>query len=63
MSVKPQASASAAPVAEKTQPLLRVEDLKVHFPIRRGVLQRQVGAVKAVDGISFEAAANRPLAA
>jgi oligopeptide transport system ATP-binding protein len=36
------------------QALLRVEDLKMHFPIYRGVLQRQVGAVHAVDGISFE---------
>jgi len=34
--------------------LLRVEDLKMHFPIFRGVLQRQVGAVHAVDGISFD---------
>jgi oligopeptide transport system ATP-binding protein len=34
--------------------LLRVDDLKMHFPIRRGVLQRVVGAVKAVDGITFE---------
>jgi oligopeptide transport system ATP-binding protein len=34
--------------------LLRVEGLKMHFPINRGVLiQRQVGAVKAVDGITF----------
>jgi len=33
--------------------LLRVEDLKMHFPIYRGVIQRQVGAVHAVDGISF----------
>lgn len=34
--------------------LVRVENLKKYFPIRRGVLQRQVGAVQAVDGISFE---------
>jgi len=34
--------------------LLHVEDLKMHFPIHRGVLQRQVGAVRAVDGISFD---------
>jgi peptide/nickel transport system ATP-binding protein len=34
-------------------PLLSVDDLKVHFPIRAGVLRRQVGAVKAVDGVSF----------
>ncbi len=34
--------------------LVKVVDLKMHFPILRGVLQRQVGAVKAVDGISFD---------
>jgi len=34
--------------------LLRVENLMMHFPIRRGVLQRQVGAVRAVDGVSFD---------
>lgn len=33
--------------------LIRVEDLKVHFPIYRGVIRRQVGSVKAVDGVSF----------
>ena len=34
--------------------LLKVENLKKHFPIYRGVFQRQVGAVHAVDGISFD---------
>ena len=34
--------------------LLEVRDLRKHFPIHRGILQRQVGAVKAVDGISFD---------
>jgi oligopeptide transport system ATP-binding protein len=34
--------------------LLRVDNLMMHFPIYRGVLQRQVGAIRAVDGISFE---------
>jgi oligopeptide/dipeptide ABC transporter ATP-binding protein len=34
-------------------PLLQVQDLRVHFPILRGLLRRQVGAVRAVDGISF----------
>jgi len=34
--------------------LVKVVDLKMHFPILRGVLQRQVGAVKAVDGVSFD---------
>ena len=36
------------------EPILRVEDLKVHFPITKGIiLQRQVATVKAVDGVSF----------
>jgi len=34
--------------------LLRVEDLKRYFPITGGILGRQVGLVKAVDGISFD---------
>lgn len=34
--------------------LIRVQDLKKHFPIYGGVLGRQVGLVKAVDGISFD---------
>ena len=34
--------------------LLHVEDLVMHFPIYRGVIQRQVGAVRAVDGVSFD---------
>ena len=35
-------------------PILEVQDLKKHFPIRRGMFGRQVGAIKAVDGISFQ---------
>ncbi len=34
--------------------LVEVRDLKMHFPIYGGLLKRQVGAVKAVDGISFD---------
>ncbi len=37
-----------------TKPLVRVDDLKMHFPIFKGVLRRRVGEVKAVDGVSFE---------
>ena len=37
-------------------PLLEVTDLHTHFPIRRGLLRRQVGAVRAVDGVSFAVA-------
>jgi oligopeptide/dipeptide ABC transporter ATP-binding protein len=33
--------------------ILKVEGLKKYFPVRRGLLQRQVGWVKAVDGVSF----------
>lgn len=33
---------------------LKVEDLKVHFPIRGGLFNRKIGAIKAVDGVSFE---------
>lgn len=34
--------------------LLKIDNLKMHFPIMRGVIfQRQVGAIKAVDGLNF----------
>ena len=36
------------------EPLLEVNDLEKHYPIRKGLLNRQVGAARAVDGISFE---------
>ncbi|SEQ20964.1 ABC transporter ATP-binding protein [Piscibacillus halophilus] len=34
--------------------LLKVDDLKVHFPIRGGILNRKIDSIKAVDGVSFE---------
>ena len=38
-----------------SQILVQVDNLKKHFPITRGIIvQRQVGAIKAVDGISFD---------
>ena len=40
--------------ADDAEVLLRVSDLKVHFPIRKGiVIQREVATVKAVDGVTF----------
>jgi ABC-type oligopeptide transport system ATPase subunit len=38
---------------EKNEALLRVENLKMHFPIRGGVLRKRVGQVHAVDGVSL----------
>lgn len=35
------------------EPLLEAKDLQMYFPIRRGIFQRVVGHVKAVDGVSF----------
>ncbi len=52
----PQAISAAGDV------LLRIRDLQVHFPIRRGLLKRTVGYVRAVDGVSFELRAGRTLA-
>jgi peptide/nickel transport system ATP-binding protein len=42
--------------------LLEVDDLKVHFPIRKGLFKRVVGQVKAVDGVSLSIRAGRTLA-
>ena len=33
--------------------IMYVQDLKMHFPVTKGLLKRQVGAVKAVDGVTF----------
>ncbi len=50
-------------ISEKTtSPLLQVADLKMHFPIHKGVLRRTVGYVKAVDGVSMEITTGRTLA-
>ena len=46
-------AAAPAPAAAD-RPLVRVRDLVKHFPIRGGFLQRVVGMVQAVDGVSFD---------
>ncbi|WP_435072955.1 ABC transporter ATP-binding protein [Halorubrum sp. HHNYT27] len=43
------------------EPLLSVRDLEKHYPIRKGLLNRQVGAARAVDGISFDIAPGETL--
>jgi peptide/nickel transport system ATP-binding protein len=47
-------SAKPAYVPEGQIPLLQVENLKVYYPIKQGLLRRVVGHNKAVDGISFD---------
>ena len=50
LSAEPKGRPAAADPAAPE--ILRLDDLKVHFPIRRGVMRRTVGHVKAVDGVS-----------
>jgi peptide/nickel transport system ATP-binding protein len=57
-----QGPAPAEAGSVRSMPLLSVRGMKVHFPIRRGVLRRTVGHVLAVDGIGLELAAGRTLA-
>jgi oligopeptide transport system ATP-binding protein len=48
-------SVAGAAGVRSGEPLIRIRDLKVHFPVTSGILiQRQVGAVKAVDGITLD---------
>jgi microcin C transport system ATP-binding protein len=50
-----------APVPEDAAEVISADDLKVHFPIRRGLLRRVVGQVKAVDGVSLTLRAGETL--
>ena len=59
VSVRPQPS-PAQPASDQT--LVRLSGLKVHFPIRRGVLKRTVGSVKAVDGVDLDIRRSHTLA-
>jgi peptide/nickel transport system ATP-binding protein len=61
----PRPATAGAPEARSSRAspvILEVKDLKVHFPIRRGVLRRTVGHVKAVDGVSLAVGEGRTLA-
>ena len=44
---------AAPPLDLAADPIVMVDELRVHFPIRKGLMRRVVGAVKAVDGISL----------
>jgi oligopeptide/dipeptide ABC transporter ATP-binding protein len=53
MSVSIEQQGASQPVAAG-EPLVQVRGLEKHFPIRAGFFQRQVGAVRAVDGVDFD---------
>jgi oligopeptide/dipeptide ABC transporter ATP-binding protein len=56
------AQSAAAAASAGSDALLTVQDLRIHFPIRSGLfIQRQIGAVKAVDGVSFAVGAGETL--
>ncbi len=59
---KPQRQVIEENKDRSTKPLLQVKDLKVHFPIHKGVLRRTVGYVKAVDGVSMNITTGHTLA-
>ena len=61
VSAEPAAAPEAADRGPDAEKLLTVRGLKVHFPVKRGVLQRRVGAVRAVDGIGFDLARGETL--
>jgi ABC-type microcin C transport system duplicated ATPase subunit YejF len=48
--------------SKSTPPLLQVENLKVWYPVRGGLLQRVKGYIQAVDGVSFQLSSGQTLA-
>jgi oligopeptide transport system ATP-binding protein len=48
-------------IGQRPENVVAVEDLKMYFPITRGVLRRKVGEIMAVDGISFSIRSNETL--
>ncbi len=56
------ASFAASPRPAAGEPILTVRNLAVHYPIRKGMLRRRVGVVKAADGVDFQLYPGRTLA-
>jgi peptide/nickel transport system ATP-binding protein len=55
ITLRPEAQSAGTELLPDTeQPLLKVEHLKVYYPIKTGLLRRVTGHVKAVDDVSFE---------
>ena len=52
---------AAVPTNDNAVPILRAENIKVHFPIKKGFFKRTVGHVKAVDGIDLTVQAGQTL--
>ena len=52
---------SATAPQSQPEPLLQIRNLKKHFPVKKGVFNRVVGSVKAVDGLSFDVYPNETL--
>lgn len=57
-----QSSVSKVDVSKASQALLSVKQLRVHFPIRKGLLKRITARVRAVDGVDLELHAGETLA-
>lgn len=47
---------------EQKPPLLKIDDFKVFYPIRKGIFKRIIGHVRAVDGVNFEIGRGKTLA-
>jgi microcin C transport system ATP-binding protein len=56
-----QPKGEAPPLDETAPVVLKADDLKVWFPIKRGFLQKTVDHIKAVDGVSFKLRAGQTL--
>lgn len=60
--IKPRVDVRDTTRERSVKALLQVDDLKVYFPIHKGVLRRTVGYVKAVDGVSMNITTGHTLA-